>query len=59
MMMMLFSEMPFLMLPTAILASIVFGRLYTLIAERVIDCSVDSDTSGSNSDMSGRHIRHV
>lgn len=57
--MLLFIEMPVMILPTAVLLSITVGRVYTVIVERLIDRPRGSDSSNSDSGLEDRQIRHA
>lgn len=59
--MFLFAEMPILIVPTAVLSIVTVGRVYTIIAERWIDRSNDSDFSNPrhDSDANQQHVRHA
>lgn len=57
--MLLFSEMPVLILPTAVLLIITIGRAYTVLAERLIDRSHDAGSSRPNHDMDDSQVRHA
>jgi len=57
--MLLFAEMPFLILPTAVLLVITVGRTFTLIAERTIDRSRGSGSSGADHDLDDSQVRHA
>jgi hypothetical protein len=57
--MLLFSEMPVLILPTAVLLIITIGRAYTVLAERLIDRSHDSGSSRPNHDLDDSQVRHA
>jgi len=57
--MLLFSEMPVMIVPTAVLLSITVGRMYTVIAERLIDRPRGSDSSNSDSGCVDQQVRHA
>ena len=61
--MLLFAEMPFLILPTAVLLVITVGRVFTLIAERTIDRSHGKNPSDSDHDsghgLDTSQVRHA
>lgn len=57
--MLLFSEMPALILPTAVLLIITIGRAYTVLAERLIDRSHDAGSSRPNHDLDDSQVRHA
>lgn len=57
--MLLFSEMPALILPTAVLLIITIGRAYTVLAERFIDRSHDAGSSRPNHDLDDSQVRHA
>ncbi len=52
--MLFFAELPVLIVPTAVLLVITVGRVYTVIAERIVDHSQNSD-----SDHNHTHVRHA
>ncbi|MFZ3192141.1 MAG: hypothetical protein WA154_02905 [Moraxellaceae bacterium] len=55
--MLLFAEMPVLIVPTAVLLVITVGRVYTVFAERMLDRRHGTDAS--DSDLNGQRIRHA
>ena len=57
--MLLFSEMPVMIVPTAVLLSITIGRVYTVLAERLIDRPRGSGSSNSDSGLADQHVRHA
>lgn len=57
--MLLFAEMPFLILPTAVLLVITVGRVFTVIAERTIDRSSGASSSDSDHDLDDSQVRHA
>ena len=57
--MFLFAEMPFLILPTAVLLVITIGRAYTVLAEHLIDRPHDSGSSRPNHDVDDSQVRHA
>lgn len=57
--MLLFAEMPVLILPTAVLLVITIGRAYTVLAERLIAHSHDSGSSRPNHDLDDSQVRHA
>lgn len=52
--MLFFAEIPVLIVPIAVLLVIIFGRLYTLIVENLIDPSQPTD-----SDLNDSYIGHA
>lgn len=57
--MLLFAEMPVLILPAAVLLVITVGRTFTLIAERTIDRSRGSGSSDADHDLDDSQVRHA
>lgn len=57
--MLLFAEIPILILPTAVLLVITVGRVYTVIAERTIDRRQGSNPSDADHDLDESQVSHA